>query len=263
MRLHMNGEETVQEELRGPEEKMERVIMEIRPAAGGEEAALFASELFRMYEHYAKKKEWGLTILDSDVRELGGYKDVTFMLKGKGAYEKMRCEGGVHRVQRIPETEKSGRIHTSTVTVAVLPYVEEKDFKIDPKDLRIDVYRASGPGGQYVNKRESAVRITHIPSGIMTTSQSARTQIENRENVMKILFAKLAEREREKEEMKVGATRKSQIGTGDRSEKIRTYNFPQDRITDHRIKKSWHNIEKILDGNLDPLFETLQKINNQ
>ncbi len=250
------------QELEGPHERMERAIVEIRPAAGGEEAALFASNLFRMYQHYAKKKDWELTILDSDVREMGGYKDVTFVLKGRSAYEKMKHEGGVHRVQRIPETEKSGRIHTSTVTVAVLPYVARQDFKINPKEIRIDVYRASGPGGQYVNKRDSAVRVTHLPTGIITTSQSSRTQVQNKENALSVMASKLAQIEREKKEKVVGAKRMTQIGTGDRSEKVRTYNFPQDRITDHRIKKSWHNIESILNGNMDPIVKALQKISD-
>lgn len=255
-------ESHIREFQKSPRESIRSVILEIRPAAGGEESALFASELFRMYQHYAKKNGWELTVLDSNIRELGGYKNVIIALKGAGAFQKMKNEGGVHRVQRIPETEKSGRIHTSTVTVAVLPYVKKQDYKINLGDLRIDVYRASGPGGQYVNRRESAVRITHLPSGTAATSQSARTQIENRENAMSILAARLAQIEKEKEERAVGATRKSQIGTGDRSEKIRTYNFSQDRITDHRIEKSWHNIQQILNGNMDPIIKALQKINN-
>jgi len=242
-----------------PRKRIEHIIIEIRPAAGGEEAALFVAELFRMYQYYAKKNGWELTLLDSDVRELGGYKNVIFLIRGIGAYDIMKYEGGVHRIQRIPETEKSGRIHTSTATVAVLPYIPKQDYHIDPKEIRIDVYRASGPGGQYVNRRDSAVRILHLPTGIMATSQTARTQIQNRENALSILAAKLAQLEKEKQELALGEQRKTQMGSGDRSEKIRTYNFPQDRITDHRINKSWHNIEKILNGGLDPIFEALKK----
>lgn len=225
------------------------VIIEIRAGTGGEEAALFAADLFRMYARFAEKQGWDVKNLDANILQISG----------PSVYEYLKQEAGVHRVQRIPETEKSGRIHTSTATIAVLPQIKKEEFKINPKDLRIDVYRSSGPGGQYVNKRESAVRITHLPTGMMTSSQQERTQLANRETALRILRSKLYARQLEKELKKEGAVRREQIGTGERSEKIRTYNFPQDRITDHRIKKKWHNIESILDGNLKPIIKAFEK----
>lgn len=225
------------------------VIIEIRAGAGGDEAALFAADLFRMYSRFAEKQGWRAKTLGSNILQISG----------KDVYDKLKQEAGVHRVQRIPKTEKRGRIHTSTASVAVLPQAEEKQVEIKPSDLRIDVYRASGPGGQYVNRRESAVRVTHIPTGIMTASQQERTQIANRETAMRILRSKLYARQLEKKIKKEGAARREQIGTGERSEKIRTYNFPQDRITDHRINKKWHNIESILDGNLKPIIKAFKK----
>lgn len=231
------------------------IIVEIRAGTGGNEAALFAADLFRMYTKFAEKQGWKTSILDSNKTSLKGYKEIIFEIKGEDIYSKMKQEIGVHRVQRIPETEKSGRIHTSTATVAVLPQIQKEEIKINPKDLRIDTYRASGPGGQYVNTRESAVRITHIPTGIVTSSQQERTQLSNKETAMRVLRSKVYALQLEKELKKEGATRREQIGTGERSEKIRTYNFPQDRITDHRIKKNWHNIENILNGNLEPIIK--------
>jgi peptide chain release factor 1 len=252
---------------------MSSVIVEIRAGTGGEEAALFAADLFKMYSKYGQSQEWRQNILDAHYTDLGGIKQIIFELKSASStkeggngdiFSKMKYEGGVHRVQRIPKTEKSGRIHTSTATVAVLLKPEKTELTIKPEDLKIDLYRASGPGGQYVNKRETAVRITHLPTGIIVSSQSARNQLQNKENALTILKAKLLER-REIEDLKnLGKKRKSQIGWAKREEKIRTYNFPQDRITDHRIKKNWHNIEKILDGKLDKVIKTLQKkLSNQ
>lgn len=235
------------------------VMIEIRAGTGGEEAALFAADLFRMYTRFAEKQNWKTTILNSNQTSIGGYKEVIFELKNGDVYSKMKQESGVHRVQRIPKTEKGGRIHTSTATVVVLLQIKKEETKINPKDLRIDVFRASGPGGQYVNKRDSAVRITHIPTGIVTSSQQERTQISNRETALKILYSKFYARQLEQELKKEGAARRQQIGTGERSEKIRTYNFPQDRVTDHRIKKKWHNIESILDGNLRPIIKSFKK----
>ena len=234
------------------------VIIEIRAGTGGEEAALFAADLFRMYTRFAEKQDWKVAVLSSNRTSINGYKEVVFELKNSDVYSYIKQESGVHRVQRIPKTEKGGRIHTSTATVAVLPQIEKEKVKINPKDLRIDVYRASGPGGQYVNKRESAVRVIHIPTGIMTSSQQERTQIANRETALKILRSKLYARQIEQELKKEGAIRRQQIGTGERSEKIRTYNFPQDRITDHRINKKWHNLESILDGNLKPIIKAFR-----
>jgi len=241
------------------EEKTESVIVEIRPGVGGEEAALFAQDLFSMYLKYANKKGWRVKILETKKTDLGGIKEAIFEITGKGAYSRLKYEGGIHRVQRIPETEKSGRIHTSTASVVILKKPKKAEIKIDPKDLKIETFRASGPGGQYVNRRESAVRITHIPTSIVVTCQSERTQVQNRENALSILQARLLKMQEEKQLKEIQKTRKSQIGTMERSEKIRTYNFPQNRVTDHRIKKTWHNIEEILAGELDPIVEELEK----
>lgn len=251
-------EKEVKELLKKEEEKSE-VIVEIRAGVGGEEAALFAKDLFRMYSKYAKKKGWKQNVLDCHLSDLGGFKQIIFELKNGNVYQTMKWEAGVHRVQRVPVTEKSNRIHTSTATVAVLPKPKEKEISIKPEEIKIDFYKASGPGGQYVNKRMSAVRITHLPTGIVVTSQTERSAQQNKENALSILRAKLYEIERKKEEEKLLKERKIQIGFGKRAEKIRTYNFPQDRVTDHRIKKSWKEIEEILDGNLDPIIESLKK----
>ncbi len=235
------------------------IIIEIRAGTGGDEAALFAADLYRMYTRWAEKQNWQVKLLNINKSSLKGLKEVILQINGKDIYSEMKQESGVHRVQRIPETEKSGRIHTSTATVAVLPQVEKEEAKINPKDLRVDTFRASGPGGQYVNKRESAVRITHIPTNIMVSSQQERTQLANKETALRILCSKVYARQLEKELKKEGAARREQIGTGERSEKIRTYNFPQDRITDHRIGKKWHNIESILNGNLKPIIKAFKK----
>ncbi len=235
------------------------VIMEIRAGTGGQESALFATDLYRMYSKYAKNKGWKQKVLDSHPTELGGFKEITFELEGGDVFLKMKDEGGVHRIQRIPATEKSGRVHTSTATVAVLPKPKKTQFKINLADLRVDFYRSSGPGGQYVNKRETAVRITHVPTNMVVTSQTERNQLQNKENSMAIMEAKLLERKEAEEVGKLGDKRKTQIGGAKRSEKIRTYNFPQDRVTDHRIKKSWHNIEGIMDGKLEPIISALQE----
>ena len=235
------------------------VIIEIRAGAGGDEAALFAANLYRMYTRFAEKQDWRTKLLNANRSSLKGFKEVIFQINGENAYDKLKQEAGVHRVQRIPETEKSGRIHTSTASVAVLPQVEEKQVEIKPSDLKIDIFRASGPGGQNVNKRSTAVRLTHIPTNIVINSQNERSQGANKENALNILRSKLYLLKTEQELKKIGQERKAQIGTADRSEKIRTYNFPQDRITDHRIKKSWYNLEKILDGNLNPIIKKFQK----
>lgn len=235
------------------------VIIEIRAGAGGDEAALFAANLYRMYIRFAEKQDWRTKLLNANRSSLKGFKEVIFQINGESAYDKLKQEAGVHRVQRIPETEKSGRIHTSTASVAVLPQVEEKQVEIKPSDLKIDIFRASGPGGQNVNKRSTAVRLTHIPTNIVINSQNERSQGANKENALNILRSKLYLLKTEQELKKIGQERKAQIGTADRSEKIRTYNFPQDRITDHRIKKSWYNLEKILDGNLNPIVKKFQK----
>ncbi len=235
------------------------VIVEIRAGTGGEEAALFASELFNMYVHYAANNNWKVNILDSSKTDLGGCKSAVFEINGENIYSTMRFESGVHRVQRVPATEKSGRIHTSTVSVAVLPQAEEVDVEIKPQDIKIEFFRSSGPGGQNVNKVETAVRIYHLPSGIAVASQESRSQLKNREAAMKMLRSKLYEIKKIEEEKKMSAERKKQIGTAERSEKIRTYNFPQDRITDHRIKESWKHIAGILAGGLEPVIETLKE----
>lgn len=233
------------------------VIVEIRGGAGGDEAALFAGVLFRAYTRYAERNGWKAEILDSNPTELGGFKEVVFSIEAKGAYSRLKFESGVHRVQRVPATEASGRIHTSTITVAVLPEVEEVDVYINPSDLDIDTYRASGAGGQHINKTESAIRITHRPSGLVVTCQDQRSQHKNKDQAMKVLRSRLYERAQQQQHSEVSQARKSQVGTGDRSERIRTYNYPQGRITDHRIGLSLYKLEAVLDGDLYELIDAL------
>lgn len=233
------------------------VICEIRGGAGGEEAALFAGTLFRMYSMYAESKHWKIDIMNENETELGGYKEITFMITGKGAYSRLKFESGVHRVQRVPDTESSGRIHTSTATVAVLAEAEDVELEINPADIKMDVYRASGAGGQHVNKTSSAVRLTHIPTGIVAECQTERSQLQNREYAMRLLKSRLYEIEQREKEEKLAKERKSQVGTGDRSEKIRTYNYPQGRITDHRIGLSIYQMENFLNGDLDEMIDSL------
>lgn len=233
-------------------------ILEIRAAAGGLEAELFASELMRMYRRYADRHSLGLEVLDHQPTSLGGLKNATLLIKGQGAFERLRGEAGVHRVQRVPKTEKSGRIHTSTVSVACLPVVEEQAFNLKPQDLRIETFRSSGHGGQSVNTTDSAVRITHLPTGLTVSMQDERSQLKNKERALKVLRAKLAERTERERNATTGAARRTQIGTGDRSEKIRTYNFPQDRVTDHRAKVTLRKIDRVLDGDLDPILRRLR-----
>ena len=233
------------------------VIVEIRGGAGGEEAALFANSLFRMYSMYAEAKGWKTEILNLNATELGGIKEISFSIEGEGAYSRLKFESGVHRVQRVPETESSGRIHTSTVTVAVLPEAEEVEFEINPTDLQIDTYRAGGAGGQHVNKTESAIRITHLPTGVVVECQDERSQYKNKDKAMKILRSRLYEAKMREHNEKIASERKSQVGTGDRSERIRTYNFPQGRLTDHRIGLTLYRLEENLNGNLDELIDAL------
>lgn len=235
------------------------VIIEIRAGTGGEEAALFAADLFRMYSKYAQSQNWKQIIFHSQKTGIGGLKEIVFELTGENAFPEMQYEAGVHRVQRIPETEKRGRIHTSTATVAVLPKPKPGQIKINPQDIQIETFRSSGPGGQYMQKTESAVRITHLPTGITVSSQDARSQARNKENALNVLSAKLLEKKQEEELKELGEERKAQIKWAKRAEKIRTYNFPQNRITDHRINKKWHNLEKILEGNLEPITKSLSQ----
>ena len=233
------------------------IICEIRGGAGGEEAALFAGTLFRMYSMYAERKHWKLEILNENETELGGYKEISFMITGKGVYSRLKFESGVHRVQRVPETESSGRIHTSTATVAVLPVVEDVEIDINPADIKMEVFRSSGAGGQHVNKTSSAVRLIHVPTGMVAECQTERSQVQNREYAMRLLRSRLYEQEKQKQDAELANTRKSQVGSGDRSEKIRTYNYPQGRITDHRIGFSIFQMENFLNGDLDEMIDNL------
>ena len=233
------------------------VIVEIRGGAGGEESALFSAVLFRMYSMYAEKKGYKVEIVNANETELGGYKEISFMIEGEGAYSRFKYESGVHRVQRVPETESQGRVHTSTTTVAVLPEAEDVELEIDPKDLKIDTFRSSGAGGQHVNKTESAIRITHLPTGLVVQSQDERSQGRNKEQAMKVLKSRLYEMYRAEAAAKEASARKSQVGSGDRSERIRTYNFPQGRVTDHRIGMTIYKLPQFIDGDMDEIIEGL------
>lgn len=236
------------------------IIMEIRGGAGGEEAALFAGDLFRMYSRYAESQGWRVEIMDSNPTDLGGFKEVVFSIAGTGAYSRLKFESGVHRVQRVPNTESSGRIHTSTVTVAVLPEAEDVDVQVNPNDLRIDTYRASGAGGQHINKTDSAIRITHLPTGLVVQCQDEKSQFKNKDQAMRMLRAKLLEQAIETQRSETAQNRKSQVGTGDRSERIRTYNFPQGRMTDHRIGLTLHKLDFIMNGDLTELIDALTAV---
>jgi len=233
------------------------VIVEIRAGAGGNEAGLFAADLFRMYTRYAQGKGWEVEVIDSNESNVGGFKEIIFEVKGKGAYSRLKYERGVHRVQRVPTTEASGRIHTSTATVAVLPEAEEVEVEIAPEELRVDVFHARGAGGQHVNKVATAVRITHLPTGMVATCQDERSQLRNRTKAMAVLRARLFDREQRKQSEELSRERRSQVGTGDRAEKIRTYNFPQDRVSDHHVGLNLHNLNEILEGNLDELIDAV------
>ena len=234
------------------------VIVEIRAGAGGDEAALFAGDLFKMYTSFAETQVWSFDLIDASENEIGGFKEVIFEIIGRGAFSKLKYESGVHRVQRVPETEAGGRIHTSTVTVAVLPEAEEVDIEIDPADLQIDTYRASGAGGQHVNKTSSAIRITHLPTGLVVTCQDQRSQHKNKDKAMQVLRTRLYEIEQRKLDAAIASDRKDQVGTGDRSERIRTYNFPQGRVSDHRINLTLYQLDNILSGDLEPFINSLQ-----
>lgn len=233
------------------------VILEIRAGTGGEEAALFAAGLFRMYSRYAESRGWRVEIMNSNPTGLGGFKEIIALIEGKGAFSRLKFEGGVHRVQRVPVTEGSGRIHTSAVTVAVLPEADEVEVEIDPKDVRVDVFRSSGPGGQSVNTTDSAVRITHLPTGLVVTCQDEKSQHKNRAKALKILRARLLERMQEEQRSEIAATRKLMVGSGDRSERIRTYNFPQGRVTDHRINFTLHQLDRVMEGDMNDLVDAL------
>jgi peptide chain release factor 1 len=233
------------------------VFVEIRAGAGGDEAALFAADLARMYTKYAERQKWKVEVMDSHPTGVGGFKEIIFFIQGKGAWSRLKFERGVHRVQRVPATEASGRTHTSTVTVAVLPEAEDVDIKVEEKDLRVDVYRSSGPGGQGVNTTDSAVRITHIPTGLVVTCQDERSQIKNRAKAMRVLKARLLERAQEEQAAAIAADRRSQVGTGERSERIRTYNFPQGRVSDHRIGLTLHKLPAVIEGDLDEVIDAL------
>ena len=233
------------------------VIVEIRAGAGGEESALFAASLFRMYSMYAEKMRWGIEIINENETELGGYKEISFSIEGVGAYSRMKYESGVHRVQRVPDTETQGRIHTSTTTVAVLPEAEEVEFELDPKDLKIDTFRSSGAGGQHINKTSSAIRVTHLPTGMVVECQDERSQYKNKDKALKVLRSRLYEQAQREQDEAIASDRKAQVGTGDRSERIRTYNFPQGRVTDHRIGLTLYKIEQIMNGDIDEVVDAL------
>jgi peptide chain release factor 1 len=232
-------------------------VLEIRAGTGGDEAGLFASDLYRMYSRYAERKGWKIEVLSSSSTGIGGFKEVIALVQGKGAFSRLKFEGGVHRVQRVPATEAQGRIHTSAVTVAVLPEAEDVEIDLPDKDLRIDVYRSSGPGGQSVNTTDSAVRVTHIPSGIIVTCQDEKSQHKNKAKALKVLRARLLDRAQEEQQAKIAANRKAMVGSGDRSEKIRTYNFPQSRVTDHRVNLTVHQLDRVLDGDLETIIDAL------
>ena len=233
------------------------VIVEIRAGAGGEEAALFAGSLYRMYSMYAEKQRWNVEVINENETELGGYKEISFSIEGSGAYSRLKYESGVHRVQRVPDTETQGRIHTSTVTVAVLPEAAEVEFELDPKDLKIDTFRSSGAGGQHINKTSSAIRVTHIPTGMVVECQDERSQFKNKDKALKVLRSRLYEIEQNKQKEAIDESRRTQVGTGDRSERVRTYNFPQGRLTDHRIGLTLYKLDSVMNGTIDEIIDAL------